>query len=219
MDNLNKYIDQTILDPAATKTDIMQFLKQVEKYDFYAGVVNPCWVSLARRVLPTHIKVCSVVGFPLGASSTKVKVFAAQDLLSAGCDEIDMVLNIGQLISRDFKYVGEEIRAVVNVAENRIVKVIIETCLLDDELKKAAARIIMDSGAHFVKTSTGFSKKGVNLKDIQLLRQTIGSALLIKASGGIRDYTFVMDLIKAGADRIGTSAGVKILNRCRTMSK
>jgi len=211
VENINKYIDQTILKPSATKTDIMDFLNDVKKYNFCAGVVNPCWVSFARKELPPHIKVCSVVGFPLGASSTKTKIFAAQDLVSMGCDEIDMVLNIGQLISENFKYVGEEIKAVVRAADNRTVKVIIETCLLSDDLKKTAARIIMDNGAHFVKTSTGFSKKGANLEDIHLLRQIIGPEFGLKASGGIRDHAFALELIRAGANRIGTSAGVDIL--------
>jgi deoxyribose-phosphate aldolase len=215
MENLNKYIDQTILRPSATKSDIMDFLHDVERYSFYAGVVNPCWVSFARKVLSPHIKVCSVVGFPLGASSTRTKVFATGDLIGAGCDEIDMVLNIGQLISKDFKFVGEEIRAVVDAADSRIVKVIIETCLLDDELKKTAARIIMDNGAHFVKTSTGFSREGAYLKDIHLLRQIVGPEFGIKASGGIRDHIFALELIKAGTNRIGTSAGVQIVNNYR----
>ena len=217
MENLNKYIDQTLLSPSATKTDIMQFLRNAEKYEFYAAVVNPCWVSLARKVLSPHIKVCSVVGFPLGASSTRTKVFATGDLIALGCDEIDMVLNIGQLISKNFKYVGEEIRAIADAAAGRIVKVIIETCLLSDELKKTAARIIMDNGAHFVKISTGFSKEGANLEDIYLLRQIVGPKFGIKASGGIRDHIFALKLIKAGTNRIGTSAGVQILNNYRAV--
>lgn len=216
MKDLNKYIDQTILRPSATEHDIMIFLQKVKDHDFYAGVVNPCWVSLARKILPLQIKVCSVVGFPLGASSTKSKVYAAEDLISSGCDEIDMVLNIGKLRSKDFKYVGNEIRAVVEAAENRLVKVIIETCLLNDDLKRTAACIIRDNGGHFVKTSTGFSEEGAKIDDIHLLRQTIGAELKIKASGGIRDHIFALQLIKAGADRIGTSAGVKILNSYRS---
>ena len=212
MENLNKYIDQTILKPSATKVDIVAFLCDVEKYEFYAAVVNPCWVSFARQTLAEDIKVCSVVGFPLGASTTKAKVYATQDLIAMGCDEIDMVLNIGQLKSKDFKYVEKEIKAVVDVAQGRIVKVIIETCLLDSDEKQAAARIVKESGANFVKTSTGFSNNGARVQDVVLLREVVGPGFGIKASGGIRDRAFAIELIKAGANRIGTSAGVKIMN-------
>ncbi|HEC79523.1 MAG TPA: deoxyribose-phosphate aldolase [candidate division WOR-3 bacterium] len=213
MKKINKYIDQTILKPDAAKDDILVFIDSVKKYRFYAAVVNPCWVELLHSALPEEIKVCSVVGFPLGASSTKVKVYAALDLIDKGCDEIDVVMNIGRFKSRDYKYVGKEIKAVVNAAQGRIVKVIIETCLLDDAEKKAAARIIMESGAKFVKTSTGFSKQGATIEDVRLLKQTVGDKLHIKASGGIRDLETVKALLKAGADRIGTSAGVKIMEQ------
>lgn len=212
MEKINKYIDQTILSPSATESEIMSFLQDVRKYDFYAGVVNPCWVPIARRELPDNIKVCSVIGFPLGASSTRTKVYAARDLVSMGCDEIDMVLNIGKLKSGNLIYVGDEIRAVTDAADGKIVKVIIETCLLDYDLKKTAASIIVENGAHFVKTSTGFSKMGADIEDIRLLRHIVGQDFGIKASGGIRDYTFALKLIQAGANRIGTSAGVQILN-------
>lgn len=212
MKNISKYIDQTILKPSATKVDIMQFLRNTEKYEFYAAVVNPCWVHLARQTLPGDIKVCSVVGFPLGASTTKAKVCAAQDLVAQGCDEIDMVLNIGQLKSGDFKYVEKEIKAVVDAAKGRIVKVIIETCLLDPDEKQAAARIVKESGANFVKTSTGFSSEGAKTEDVALLRRIVGPKFGVKASGGIRERAFAVELIKAGANRIGTSAGVHIMN-------
>lgn len=212
MENLNKYIDQTILKPSATKVDIIQFLHNAEKYKFYAAVVNPCWVSFARQTLTKDIKVCSVVGFPLGASTTKAKVYATQDLIAMGCDEIDMVLNIGQLKSEDFKYVEKEIKAVVDVAQGRIVKVIIETCLLELNEKQIAARIVKESGANFVKTSTGFSSEGAKVEDVVLLRRIVGPGFGVKASGGIRERVFAVELIKAGANRIGTSAGVKIMN-------
>lgn len=212
MENLNKYIDQTLLSPSATKDEVMAFLSDVEKYEFYAAVVNPCWVSFARQTLAKDIKVCSVVGFPLGASTIKTKVYATQDLIAMGCDEIDMVLNIGQLKSEDFEYVEKEIKSVVDVAQGRIVKVIIETCLLDPDEKQAAARIVKESGANFVKTSTGFSSEGAKVEDVVLLRRLVGPKFGIKASGGIRDRVFAIELIKAGANRIGTSAGVKIMN-------
>jgi len=212
MENLNKYIDQTLLSPSATKAEVMAFLRDVSKYEFYAAVVNPCWVSFARQTLAKDIKVCSVVGFPLGASTTKAKVYAVQDLIAMGCDEIDMVLNIGQLRSGDFKYVEEEIKAVVDAAQERIVKVIIETCLLELNEKQIAARIIKNTGAHYVKTSTGFSNDGARVEDVVLLREVVGPEFGIKASGGIRDRVFAIELIKTGANRIGTSAGVQMVN-------
>uniref|UniRef100_A0A7V1EIK2 Deoxyribose-phosphate aldolase n=1 Tax=candidate division WOR-3 bacterium TaxID=2052148 RepID=A0A7V1EIK2_UNCW3 len=211
MKEINKYIDQTILKPDATKDDIMKFLEGVKKYKFFSAVVNPSWVELARKELPEDIKVCSVVGFPLGASTTKAKVYASEELIRLGCDEIDMVMNIGRLKSRDYKYVGREIKAVVESAQGRIVKVIIETCLLTEQEKVASANIIRESGAHFVKTSTGFSKEGAILKDVELLRKIVGPNFGVKASGGIRDYATTVAFINAGANRIGTSAGEKIM--------
>jgi len=211
MKEINRYIDQTILKPDATKDDIMKFLEGVKKYKFFSAVVNPSWVELARKELPGDIKVCSVVGFPLGASTTKAKVYATEELIRLGCDEIDMVMNIGRLKSRDYKYVGKEIKAIVESAQGRIVKVIIETCLLTEQEKVASANIIKESGAHFVKTSTGFSKEGAILKDVELLRKVVGPNFGIKASGGIRDYATTVAFINAGANRIGTSAGEKIM--------
>jgi deoxyribose-phosphate aldolase len=212
MEDINKHIDQTILKPSATKAEIMAFLCDVEKYGFYAAVVNPCWVCLVRRALTKDIKVCSVVGFPLGASTTKAKVYAAQDLIAMGCDEIDMVMNIGRFKGKNYKYVSKEIKAVVKAAQGRIVKVIIETCLLTDDEKRAAANIVKQSGAKFVKTSTGFSSEGAKVEDVALLRRVVGPKFGVKASGGIRQRIFAVELIKAGANRIGTSAGVQIMN-------
>jgi deoxyribose-phosphate aldolase len=211
MKDINTYIDQTILRPDATESDIRSFLDEVKQYNFYAAVVHPCWVELARKELPDIIKVCSVVGFPLGASSTLTKTYAAQDLVEQGCDEIDMVMNIGRFRGKEYKYVAREIKAVVDACQGKLVKVIIETCLLGDEEKKAAARIIVETGARFVKTSTGFSKAGAQESDVRLLRAVVGPHFGIKASGGIRDAEFTKRLIRAGANRIGTSAGVKIM--------
>jgi deoxyribose-phosphate aldolase len=216
MKEINKYIDQTILKPETAEKQVIEFLEGVKKYKFYAGVVNPCWVELARKILPKEIKVCSVVGFPLGASSTMVKIFAAEDLIKKGCDEIDMVMNIGKLKDKDYKYVGKEIKAVVEAAQGRIVKVIIETCLLDDAEKTAAANIIKQKNAHFVKTSTGFSKQGAQIQDVKMLRKVVGPDFGVKASGGIRDYNTLVNFIKAGANRIGTSSGVKIMEEAKS---
>lgn len=210
MEDIVQFIDQTILKPDATKNDIDAFIKDVAAYKFYCAVVNPCWVKMARGDLPQDIKVCSVVGFPLGASTTKAKVCAVQDLVKSGCDEIDMVMNIGRFLSGDHDYVGREIEEIVGASEQRIVKVIIETCLLTHEEKRVAAKIIVEKKAHFVKTSTGFSKSGAVVEDVKLLRQAVGPDFGVKASGGIRNYRFAYDLLQAGANRLGTSAGITI---------
>jgi len=211
MTDINKYIDQTILKPDATRTDILQLLDLVIKYRFFAAVVNPCWVPLIGPRMPDDIKVCSVVGFPLGACTTDTKVYAAGNLIKMGCDEIDMVLNIGRLKDRDFKYVGQEIRAVARLCQGRILKVIIETCLLTDEEKIAAAKIIQENGALYVKTSTGFAKGGATPQDVRLLRRAVGPHFGVKASGGIRTSAQALQLIESGANRLGTSHGVAIV--------
>ncbi len=215
MQDLNKFIDQTILKPDATEKEISEFLEGVKNHKFWAAVVNPCWVELVRRNLPKDIKVCSVVGFPLGASSTKAKVYETEDLVSKGCDELDMVINIGKLKDKDYKFIGKEIKAVANAGQGRIIKVIIETCLLDNEEKVAAANLVKQSGAKFVKTSTGFSRLGAQIPDVKLLRQTVGPDFGVKASGGIRTYEDVIKFIEAGANRIGTSSGDKIMEEAR----
>jgi deoxyribose-phosphate aldolase len=212
MNTINRYIDQTMLRPEATGQDIVTFVQGVKRYRFFAACVNPCWVRLVRAELPRDIAVCSVVGFPLGASSTKAKAYAAVDLMENGCDEIDMVMNIGKLKSKDYKYVGQEIRTIVRAIPGKVLKVIIETCLLTDQEKKAAARIITEKGAHFVKTSTGFSKQGAVVRDVTMLRSIVGPDFGVKASGGIRDYESARMFINAGANRIGTSAGVSIMH-------
>jgi deoxyribose-phosphate aldolase len=212
-----QYIDQTILKPEVTQREIEFFLDGVKKFRFIAAVVNPCWVELCRSLLPQDIKVCSVVAFPLGASSTRTKVYATKDLINKGCDEIDMVLNIGKLKEKDYGYVRKEIEQVVSAAQSRVVKVIIETCLLNKEDKKTAARIIKEHGAQFVKTSTGFSHQGARIEDVKLLREVVGPDFGVKASGGIRTLKEVRAFIEAGANRIGTSAGVKIMEETQTI--
>ena len=211
MENLNRLIDQTILKADATNADIQEFIREVAQYRFFAAVVNPCWVPALIDGLPEGIKICSVVGFPLGASTTRTKVYAAQELISMGCDEIDMVMNIGRLKDKDFKYVGKEIKAVAEVCSGKVLKVIIETCLLDREERIAAANIVRESGAHFVKTSTGYSTQGAQIDDVKLLRSIVGPNFGVKASGGIRTYEQAQQMIAAGANRLGTSSGVAIL--------
>jgi deoxyribose-phosphate aldolase len=211
MENINEYIDQTILRPDVTEQDIRDFLKAVTEYRFCAAVVNPCWVPLLARELPDGIYLCSVVDFPLGASSTKTKVYAADDLIQEHCHEVDMVMNIGMFKQRAFKYVTDEISAVARACQGRILKVIIETCLLAREEKITAAKLVQDSGAQFVKTSTGFAAEGARIDDVELLRATVGPDFGVKASGGIRTYEQAMKFISAGANRLGTSSGVTIM--------
>lgn len=211
MTSLNQYIDQTLLKPEAMENEIRVFLEGMKKYNFYSIFLNPCWVDLARKELPEGSRIGSVVGFPLGASSMKAKAFAAEELVKIGCAEIDMVMNIGRLKSGDHKYVGRDIKGVLAAAAGRPVKVIIETCLLTDDEKVSASRIVKESGARFVKTSTGFSRDGARIEDVRLIRATVGPDFGVKASGGIRDYGSVLKFLEAGANRIGTSAGEKIM--------
>jgi deoxyribose-phosphate aldolase len=209
--NLASCIDQTILRPDASLFDIDGFVAGFWKYHFLCACVNSCWIGYIRGHVPVGTKICSVVGFPLGACNDTVKVHEARDLIALGCDEIDMVMNVGRFRSGDYDYVGKEISAVVGAAEGHIVKVIIEACLLDEQEKVSAAKLVKESGANFVKTSTGFSTSGATVEDVKLLRNAVGVDFGVKASGGIRDYAFACSLINAGANRIGTSAGVAIM--------
>lgn len=213
MHDITQYIDQTILKPDTTQQEINVFIKEVARYGFFCAVVNPCWVRCARAELPLSTKVCSVVGFPLGATMTRTKIYAARELISAGCDEIDMVMNIGWFLSGEYDRVAREINDVVTAAQGSIVKVIIETCLLASDQIKIAAKIVKENGAHFVKTSTGFSTSGATAAAVRLLRDTVGPDFGVKASGGIRDYPQAIDLIQAGANRLGTSAGISIMQQ------
>ena len=212
--DIAKYIDHTNLKPYATKEDIIKLCEEAKKYGFYAVCVNPYRVKLAKEQLKgTDIKVASVIGFPLGATPTEVKVFEAKKALEDGADELDMVINIGALKDKDYDYVRRDIEEVVKVAHERgaIVKVIIETCYLSDEEKEIACRLAMEAGADFVKTSTGFGTRGATVEDVRLMRRVVGDKLGVKAAGGIRTYEQALEMIRAGANRIGTSSGVKIV--------
>ncbi len=209
--DLAKLIDHTILKTEATQDDIIRLCREAKEYGFYSVCVNPCWIDIARKNLIPEIKITSVVGFPLGATSIANKKFETRDNIDRGADEIDMVMNVGKFKNRDLNYVKDEIATVVEAAQGHIVKVIIETCLLTDDEKSQAAKIIMECGAHFVKTSTGFNLRGAEVADILLLRKTVGPDFGIKASGGIRDYKTCLSMIEAGATRIGTSASIKII--------
>ena len=209
---LNKYIDHTLLKADASQEQIETLIEEAKKYDFASVCVNPTWVSFAAQALKaTDVKVCTVIGFPLGANTPELKAFETSDAIQNGADEVDMVINIGALKSRNFDLVERDIRAVVEAAKGTLVKVIIETCLLTDDEKVKACQIAQKAGADFVKTSTGFSTGGATVEDVALMRKTVGPDMGVKASGGARSYEDALAFIKAGATRIGASSGVAIM--------
>lgn len=210
---INRYIDHTLLKPESTQTQIDKLIAEAVEYQFASVCVNPTWVSYAAKALKgTEVNVCTVIGFPLGANTSSVKAFETKDAVANGADEIDMVINIGQLKSGQYDAVEADIRAVVEASGDKLVKVIIETCLLTDDEKVKACQLAVAAGADYVKTSTGFSTAGANIADVTLMRKTVGPNIGVKAAGGTRSYADAEAFIKAGATRIGTSAGVVIVN-------
>src|SRR5512134_3857455 len=212
--NLAKYIDHTLLKPDATQQEVAQLCFEAKKHGFASVCVNPTWVSLSAQLLQgSQVKVCTVIGFPLGATSSETKAFETENAIKQGATEIDMVINIGALKARDLDTVARDIRGVVNAAHAReiIVKVIIETVLLNDEEKTIACLLSKEAGADFVKTSTGFAGGGATTHDVALMRKAVGPEMGVKASGGVRTFEDAESMIKAGATRIGASAGVKII--------
>lgn len=207
-----RYIDHTLLKADATAKDIQKLCAEAKQHGFYSVCVNGSWIELARdRLEETEVKVSSVVGFPLGAMETDVKRYETEAAADAGAHEIDVVLHIGRLKGNDQKYVLRELRDIVEAADERPVKVIIETALLNREEKIRACKLIEEAGAHFVKTSTGFSSAGATIDDVKLLRESVSAKIGVKASGGIRDTVTALALIEAGASRLGTSNGVAII--------
>ncbi|WP_308551816.1 deoxyribose-phosphate aldolase [uncultured Peptoniphilus sp.] len=210
--NINKMIDHTLLKPEATKEMVENLCKEAKEYDFKSVCVNPYWVSTAYEELrDSDVLVCTVVGFPLGATTKETKFFETDFAVQEGADEIDMVINVGALKSKQYDVVLEDIKSVVQAANGRTVKVIIETCLLSDEEKVKACELSMEAGANFVKTSTGFSTAGAKVEDVELMKSIVGDNLEVKASGGIRDLDTALKMIEAGATRLGVSAGVQIV--------
>lgn len=209
----SKMIDHTLLKPDAKEEQINKIIEEALKYEFASVCVNPTWVKLAAdKLKKSKVAVCTVIGFPLGAETTNTKVFEAKDAILNGADEIDMVINIGALKDKKDDFVEKEIGEIVNAARGKaIVKVIIETCLLNEEEKIRACRLAVKAGANFVKTSTGFSTGGATIEDVRLMRKTVGEDVGVKASGGIHSKVEMDNMIKAGANRIGASAGVKIM--------
>lgn len=211
---LNQYFDHTLLKPDATTEQVKQLCREAADYGFYAVCVNSSMVPTAVAALEgTDVKVASVIGFPLGACTTSSKVFETEEACKAGASEIDMVLHLGKMKEGDYTYVAADIAAVVWAASGygAIVKVILETCQLSDEEIVHACEIAEQAGAAFVKTSTGFSTGGASIRHVELMKQSVSEAVQVKASGGIRDYKTVMEMIEAGADRIGASASVTIM--------
>lgn len=215
--NLNKMIDHTLLKPEATKEMIENLCREAKEFDFKSVCVNPYWVSTAYEELrDSDVLVCTVVGFPLGATTKETKFFETDFAVQEGADEIDMVINVGALKYKQYDVVLEDIKSVVQAANGRTVKVIIETCLLTDEEKVKACELSKEAGANFVKTSTGFSTAGANVEDVELMRSIVGDALEVKASGGIRDLDTALKMIEAGATRLGVSAGVQIMKEYKS---
>ncbi|NMA67738.1 MAG: deoxyribose-phosphate aldolase [Clostridiaceae bacterium] len=210
---LAKMIDHTLLKPDATKQQIKKICNEAREYGFASVCVNSCYAEFVSDELKgSDVKTCVVVGFPLGSMLTDIKAFETREAIKNGAQEIDMVINVGALKDQDYYYVEKDIKAVVDAACGKaVVKVIIETCLLTDEEKVIACQLAQKAGAHFVKTSTGFSTGGATAKDVELMRKTVGNNMGVKASGGIRDYKKAVAMIEAGANRIGASSSVDIV--------
>ncbi|GER66945.1 deoxyribose-phosphate aldolase [Weizmannia acidilactici] len=211
--DLAKMIDHTLLKPEATQEQITKLCEEAKQYGFASVCVNPTWVAYAHQLLAgTGVKVCTVIGFPLGATTPEAKAFEAENAIQNGADEVDMVINISALKSKNFELVEKDIRAVCEKAkEKALVKVIIETCLLTDEEKVEACKLAVKAGSDYVKTSTGFSTGGATKEDVALMRKTVGEEIGVKASGGVRTREDALAMVEAGATRIGTSAGTQIV--------
>ncbi len=214
---LNKYIEHTLLKQDATKAEIINLLEEAKEHRFFGVCVNPCFVKLAGKYLKdTDIKVVTVIGFPLGQTTSEAKVLETIDAVKNGADEIDMVLNCGKLKDGEYDYIVNEIAGIKTACQGKNLKVILETDLLSKEEIKTACELCIKGGADFVKTSTGFVKNGVGAKaeDVKIMHDAVHSAGLgVKASGGIRDYDTALKMIEAGAIRLGTSSGVKICDK------
>lgn len=214
---LASMIDHTMLKPAATSGQIRQICKEALEYGFASVCINPCFVEFAANELKgSDIKVCTVVGFPLGTNSTETKAYEAEKAVKDGAREVDMVINVGALKEGNLKYCENDIAQVVKASKGVLVKVIIETCLLTDDEKVNACLLSKKAGAGFVKTSTGFASGGATVGDVYLMRKTVGTAMGVKASGGIRNLQDALAMIEAGATRLGASSGIAIIDEMST---
>ncbi len=212
MNSIASYIDHTVLAADATEEKIQKLCNEAKEWKFASVCVNTCWTKVcAQELKGTGVNVCTVVGFPLGAMCTKAKAFEAKCAVEDGATEVDMVINIGLLKDHKDNLVEEDIREVKKACGDKILKVIIEACLLTDEEKVRACELSVKAGADFVKTSTGFSKWGAKVEDVALMRKTVGANVGVKAAGGIRTYEDAVNMIEAGANRLGCSAGIAIV--------
>ena len=208
----NKFIDNTILKADATIEDIKRLCEESKIYDFKSVCINPCFIKAAKEFLKgSDVLICTVIVFPLGSMTTEAKVFEAMDAVKKGADEVDMVINISMLKDKQYDYVKTEIEQIKGAVGKKVLKVIIECCLLTDEEKVIACKLAKEAGADFVKTSTGFSKWGATKEDIKLMRETVGPLMGVKAAGGVRTHEEMLEMIENGATRIGTSSGAKLM--------
>lgn len=211
---INKYIDHTVLKATTTPKDIEKLCNEAKEYKFYSVCVNGCYVPLCKKLLVnTDVKVAAVIGFPLGAMATEAKVYEAKKCIEDGANEIDMVINVGMLKAKEYDYVREEIRQIKEAIGTNVLKVIIETCYLTDDEKVKACELAVEAKADFVKTSTGFGTNGATFEDVTLMKKTVGNRAKVKASGGVKTYETAVKYIELGAERLGTSSGIQIMNK------
>ncbi|KGF10268.1 deoxyribose-phosphate aldolase [Urinicoccus massiliensis] len=209
---INRMIDHTLLKAEASQDQIKKLCQEAKTHDFFSVCVQPTWISLCKEELAgSGVKIATVIGFPLGANTTETKVFEAKDAIEKGADEIDMVINIGALKSGQDQLVEDEIRAIKEAIGDHILKVIIETCLLTEDEKIRACQLTLKAGGDYVKTSTGFSTGGAKLEDVKLMKDQVKDRAKVKASGGIRDFATAKKMLEAGAERLGVSAGIAIV--------
>lgn len=210
--NYNKMIDHTVLKADTTKETVKRIFDEAMECGFASVCINPCHVKFASEYLKdSDVKVCTVIGFPLGATTSSTKAFETNEAIENGADEIDMVMNIGAMKDKNYDYVLNDIQSVVKAAKGKVVKVILETCLLTKEEIREACQICQKAGADFVKTSTGFSMRGATIEDVEIMKATVGDTMKVKAAGGVRTYEDMVKIVEAGADRIGTSAGCSLV--------
>lgn len=213
---MNKYFDHTLLAANATRSEVEQLCKEAKEYDFMSVCVNPYFVPLAKKELAgSDVEVCTVIGFPLGQMSTKAKVFEANDAVKMGADEVDMVINVSALKDQDYDYVRNEIHEIKEACEGKLLKVILECCYLSKEEIKKASELAKEAGADFVKTSTGFGKGGAKAEDVKIMRETVGSDMGVKAAGGIHTLADFKAMVDAGANRIGCSHSIQIMEESK----
>lgn len=216
---MNKYIDHTLLKADATSEQIITLCNEAKENDFKAVCINPSYIPLAKAQLEdSDVLVCTVVGFPLGANSTKVKVFEVEDAIAMGADEIDMVINIAKMKDRDYDYVLNEIKALRLAAKDKVLKVIVETAYLDEDEIRKASELCVEANVDFIKTSTGFASRGATLNDVEIMKSVVKDDILIKAAGGVRSSEDLVKMIEAGASRIGTSSGVALIKGLKSNS-